>query len=81
MLILIIERTSAKISKIKTIESIHEGNGVAAEDKKITVIFFLKWFWFFRFYWVEAKNNSDIKTVKKLQLFVWNLFIDFRGKL
>ena len=66
LLILIGERTSAKISKIKTIESMHEGNGVAAEDKKITVIFFLKWFWFFRFHWVEAKNNSDVKAVKKI---------------
>ena len=59
-------RSSAKISKIKTIKSIHEGIGVAAKDKKNTVIFFLKWFWFFGFYWVEAKNNSDIKAVKKL---------------
>ena len=66
LLILIEERSSAKISKIKTIKSIHEGNGVAAEDKKNTVIFFLKWFWLFRFYWVELKNNSDIKAVKKL---------------
>ena len=60
------ERTSAKISKIRTIKSIHEGHGVAAKDKKNTVIFFLKWFWFFRYYWVEAKNNSDVKAVKKL---------------
>ena len=60
------ERSSAKISKIKTIKSIHEGNGVAAKHKKNTVIFFLKWFWLFRINWVEVKNNSAIKAVKKL---------------
>ena len=57
-------RSSAKISKIKTIKSIHEGNGVAAKHKKNTVFFFFKWFWLFRINWVEVKISRIEKKSK-----------------